>query len=300
MGIIKNIVNVKGYLSGALALKHQNMNHFVYAQQQARTPEQAKELVFAHWKQLDKLCKRRFPQNENLAYEGSLFILEQLEANQWKRIRAWEGSGQFITFLTTLISNLLTDFTRKKFGHIRMPQWLSKKKDPLWGMAYQLLIGKQYLCHEVVNMLETNQPSRERWFLKEVVSTIRARCHTHVHSSGSNVQIENYTKTEFMDSISDAELSIDTLELMDAFCRLLDLHNKTIVTSTSRVRELILRLKPHVNLIDEDRLLLRLRFVEGFKMKDIAMQLNLTEDPYKRYYKILRSLRNACRQAGMC
>lgn len=48
-----------------------------------KTPEQAKGRVFDHWSRLDDLCKRRFPNSENLAHEGLIYVLEQLEANDW-------------------------------------------------------------------------------------------------------------------------------------------------------------------------------------------------------------------------
>jgi hypothetical protein len=40
------------------------------------------------------LSKWRFPKSENLAHEGLLYVLENLEANEWKRVRAWQGLGK--------------------------------------------------------------------------------------------------------------------------------------------------------------------------------------------------------------
>ena len=46
--------------------------------------QQAKAKVLEHWIYLDALSKRRFPKSENLAHEGLLYVLENLEANGWK------------------------------------------------------------------------------------------------------------------------------------------------------------------------------------------------------------------------
>lgn len=59
------------------------------------------------------------------------------------------------------------------------------------------------------------------------------------------------------------------------------------------------RLREHVRLSDEDRLLLRLRYVDGVDMKTLVSQLQLSGDPYKRINKLIRQLRRACVQAGL-
>lgn len=100
------------------------------------TPEQAKAKVFEHWKHLDALARRRFPRNENLAHEGLLYMLNKLEADEWKRVRAWPELGNFLPFVATLAARLLTDFARERFGHIRQPTWLTAKHDPVWEAAY--------------------------------------------------------------------------------------------------------------------------------------------------------------------
>jgi hypothetical protein len=103
------------------------------------TVEQAKEKVFEHWKQLNVLSRRRFPSDENLALEGLNYVLKKLEANDWQRVRAWEGHSDFLAFITTVTVRLLTDFRREKFGYIRKPVWLQVKNDPVWDLAYRLL-----------------------------------------------------------------------------------------------------------------------------------------------------------------
>lgn len=91
-----------------------------------------------HWHQLDALARRRFPKDQNLAHEGLLYVLRHLEAEDWRRVRIWEGLGQFLPFLSTLAARLLMDFARTRFGHIRRPAWLTEKQDPLWDTAYRL------------------------------------------------------------------------------------------------------------------------------------------------------------------
>jgi hypothetical protein len=140
------------------------------------TSEQAKVKIFEHWDYLNSLANRRFPKDENLAHEALLYVLKGLEADEWKRVRTWRGSGQFLPFMTTLVSRLLTDFTRTRFGHLRKPIWLTEKSDPLWDLAYRLLIVENYTRHEVIERLLLGEPQRERWFIEEVITAIRTRC----------------------------------------------------------------------------------------------------------------------------
>jgi hypothetical protein len=63
-----------------------------------------------------------------------------------------------------------------KFGYLRKPLWLTENSDPLWDLAYRLLIVENYARHEVIERLSLGEPQRERWFIEEVVTTIRTRC----------------------------------------------------------------------------------------------------------------------------
>jgi hypothetical protein len=57
------------------------------------TPDEAKAKVLDHWHQLDALALRCFPKDQNLAHEGLLYVLKHLEAEDWRRVRTWQGLG---------------------------------------------------------------------------------------------------------------------------------------------------------------------------------------------------------------
>ena len=52
----------------------------------------------------------------------------------------------------------------------RKPTWLLKKNDPLWDSAYRLLVVEGNGRQEVIEMLGLSAPTRERWFIEEVVA----------------------------------------------------------------------------------------------------------------------------------
>lgn len=263
------------------------------------SPGQAKERVLAHWDYLDRLCKQRFPHNSNLAHEGLLFILEQFEKDDWRRIRTWQGKGRFSTYVTTLSSRLLTDFQRKKQGHIRLPTWLKEKSDPIWAGAYQLLNVEGLPRQEVINKLQTIYPHRESWFIDEVVISVIGNCDIHLRAVEQTVDCEVMESVGSADYSPETELSTNEEAISAVLWQLLQNESDLEQASNQQVSELTARLKPHLQLDENDLLLLRLRFVDGLKVTKIAQLMNFGGDPYKRLNKILDSLRKSFRQANM-
>lgn len=257
----------------------------------ALAPQEAKRKVLEHWQRLDALARRRFPKDENLAHEGLLYVMDRLEADGWRRVCAWQGLGQFLSFLTTLTARLLTDFTRERFGHLRPPVWLAKMPDPLWDAAYRLLAVEHYPAHEAVEWLLGRYPERERWFIEEVVHTIRKRCRIESQPV-ERVALNN----DIVDGgpAPDAPLMIKEMsEALQAY-----LQGESEAPTSPRVFELLSRLREHLHLSEEDRLLLRLRFQDGMTVQAIARLLHLQGDPYKRMNKLIAELRRTCQRVG--
>lgn len=178
--------------------------------------EDPKAKVFAHWKHLDSLCRRRFPQSENLAHEALLYVLDRLEADDWKRVRTWEGLGDFLPFIVTLASRLMTDFTRERFGYIRKPHWLAKLKDPLWQQAYRLLIVEKYTLAEAVETLSAWYPRREVWFIERVVKTVAEKCRSLPQFQEPTVSMDKLSEQPSPDLEPDETLSVKESEVLEA------------------------------------------------------------------------------------
>lgn len=260
------------------------------------TPDEAKAQVLDHWYQLDALARRRFPKDENLAHEGLLYVLKHLEAEDWGRVRTWQDLRQFLPFLNTLAARLLMDFARTKFGHIRRPAWLTEKQDPLWDTAYRLLVVERWSRHEAIEQLLLSRPERERWFIDEVVSTIRTRC------SDAPLAVAQPPEAGLDQADEgggpDLELMIQDKEMVEALQGYLQGEGDPDASVNLRVSELLARLRGFLHLTEEDRLLLRLRYRDGLTMSAIVRLLQLEGDPYKRVNKLIAQLRKACQLAG--
>ena len=65
------------------------------------------------------------------------------------------------------------------------------------------------------------------------------------------------------------------------------------------IKELLSRLRTQLDMSDEDRLLLRLRFCEGLKVNEISQRLHLKGNLYKRINGLIENLKSACQQCGL-
>lgn len=256
----------------------------------------ARKLVFSHWNLLQHLARRRFPNDDNTAHLALDFVLEKLQEEGWHRIRSWEGKGKFSTFLGVLTGRLMTDYVRKIYGHQRPPKWLTEKKDPIWREAYRILILDRFERQEAVSLLETNHPERDRTTLERIVSEVIGHCPPrHRYQDSQGIAIDSIAEPASEAPSPEAELEPHPRALLEA----LESYIRGEGDLPDEARPLLEKLQARLELSDEERLLLRLRFCEGMKMAQIAKLLGIKGDPYKRLNKVLTRLKQACEAAGI-
>jgi hypothetical protein len=261
------------------------------------TPATAKVSVWDHWEDLRRFCQRRFRGNPVVAEEAFNFILNGLAADEWARVRAWHGQGAVLTFLMVMARHLITDFERQKYGHIREPKWLEEKNDPVWHAAYRLLVLQQYAAREAAEIL-MNDASRERSFVDEVIRTVQARCNRAPAREPASQPIDPDNEALAAAAPTPLEALIEREESGLAAALLRSIDRGDAADLPEDVRDLLARLKPHLQLSAEDCMLLKLH-CDGVKMSVIAQLLHLDGDPYKRLKRLLRHVEDACRRAGV-
>lgn len=258
-------------------------------------PEHAEVKIHEHWSKLEGLARRRFPGDENLADEALLYVLEALRADRYKRLCTWEGKSQFAPFLLTMAARLMTDFTRKRFGHIRKPRWLMDQDDPLFDAAYRLLVVRHCSRQETIETLASTEPERPRREIERIVSEVRGRCVQEPQFRDQHVSTEELGDLVAANpSPEDEHLRAEQQALEQLLHHLLD---DPSAKPAQPVATLLARLHPHLQLDEKDRLLLRLRYRDGLEMARIKTLLGFRGDLYKRCNKIIRHIREACRKA---
>ncbi len=259
----------------------------------------AKQLVFDQWKFLSRLAERRFPNDDSMAQGALLFVLEKLESDQWKRVRAWQGQGAFHTFLAVLTARLMTDYTRSKYGHHRTPTWINKKNDTAWTKAYQLIVFQNYSRQDAVEILAVSYRGREKWYFEEMVATILANNNRPVRAIESQVPIDAVEDTSCSFDSPEQASKISDKELLEAIIGYLNNTEDSQEEENQEVHRLLSLLNIELSMSEEDKLLLKMRYCDGMTIAAITKALHLKGDVYKRINKLIRHLTNACTQLGV-
>jgi len=262
------------------------------------TSERAKELVFDHWNFMTSLARKRFPNDNDMGDQALSYVLDKLEEQEWQRVVGWDGCGSFATFLAVLVTRLMTDFVRMKFGYHRPPAWIKEKKDAFWQRAFKLCTVDKYERRETIEVLCSERSEMSREEIEAMVNTVYAKCTKQARFSEGNIDIDQIEESAsaddgMEDNISNKQL----LEVLLEYIQADDSSADTVVDDSTK--GLLDRLKSHINMSDEDRLLLRLRFCEGLKVNEISKMLHLESNLYKRINGLIDDLRNACQQCGI-
>lgn len=262
------------------------------------TSEAAKNLVFDHWNFMTSLARKRFPNDNDMGDQALSYVLDKLEDQAWQRVTGWDGCGSFATFLAVLTTRLMTDFVRSRFGYHRPPAWLKEKQDALWQKAFKLCTVEKYERVEALEVLcsETSDKSRDE--LEAIVNVVYAKCTKQARFSEGNIDLEQIPESAAMDD--DKQDNFNNKQLIEVLMECIQADVSTDDTpADDTIKDLLSQLKAHINLSDEDRLLLRLRFCKGLKIKEISRMLQLEGNLYKRINGLIDDLRNACRQCGL-
>ncbi len=253
------------------------------------------ENVWSYMSELDALCIKQFPYDSALAVEAQGYVLRKLSNNDWERVRAWNGSTSFRAFLWFLVKRLLVDFRREKYGHNRAPLWLQKSNSPIIEKAYELIVRKKYDRREAAATLTVLFPKATLGEVKEAVSAALA-----VRSSPKRRM--KCIEPEVVEEAAEqpAVWARNAVERRVVAETILQVATTTRENGAPGINtELLQRLNGSIYLASEERLFLRLRYLENKSIKEVVELLHVEGDPYKQLKRILRKIRKACVDAGI-
>lgn len=244
------------------------------------------------WMQrLEAAARRRF-RNELLAEEAASYVLEQLSANQWQRLRAFRGMARAQTYLNTVSAHLLEEFSRRRFGRPRPPLWL-QRAGSLWVKIWQQLCLERQAAAAVIQRWITRERSAAQ--LQQIITTIKARmpwCGAkHEEIPASYLQRSDSTRDplERADDNDPEQINQrNQLEMLLLVVRLiLEPELSWSMPESGQLRALqrvLAQLHASLAMTPQEQLMLRLVYLEGMKQTLVARALRL--EPYQLSRKL--------------
>jgi RNA polymerase sigma factor (sigma-70 family) len=103
---------------------------------------------------IEVVCRRHF-YTENDRSECYIFVLDSLRAENFKRLKAFQGKSKFSTYLYSLVNSLAIDFKRKRYGRRRIPSAVVKLGK--WAEAfYRLVCWQKFSVDDAYDFLQVD------------------------------------------------------------------------------------------------------------------------------------------------
>jgi len=121
---------------------------------------------------MERLAAKRFGAG-GLAEEASSYVIEKLSENEWAVFHTYKGQSKPETYLHTLTGNFLEEFSRKRFGRPRPPEWV-KREGEIWVRVWKMICLERCMPQSVLDLL-CYDDAREESFVKHIMQTLKAR-----------------------------------------------------------------------------------------------------------------------------
>ncbi len=255
-----------------------------------------KNKVLANWALINRLARHRFGSTA-LAEEAALFVLEHLEADDWHRVRSFNGKASFATFLTSLSFRLMEDFSRKRFGRIRPPLWV-QRLGGFWLLLFRFLCLERLSVAEAVEGVTQRKSGEDRGDVEAAAWTLLERVvHCGTHQAREVPLVEDEHKQITQGTMPEA---VFEQEEKDHFLHALfgDLFNPEEKKQAGGCWGKIVALG--VKLTAEERLLLKICYQDGLSVTSAGDLLGYNRHQvHGRLRRLLARLRSDFSAAGI-
>ncbi|MBF0295132.1 MAG: sigma-70 family RNA polymerase sigma factor [Magnetococcales bacterium] len=271
--------------------------------------EDYKKSFFDHWSLLERLTQRRFP-DQNLRDLAILFVQEAMAKNNWERLRAFQGRSSFATFFGHVTHRLLEDFARSRHGRPHIPAWI-KEAGEFWQDIYRMLCLERLPAIQIVEMVRISAPGeRSQAAVETAISVIFGKEPNCGATATDEIAIED-SVLEGMAHRND-ELSVPSPEeermiqegrrILNLFYCFLTEENGVRIGAGRRIegQAFLERLRTHLTLSTEERLLLKLLYRDELRVDAVAKLLGMTTHQiYGRQRRLLTRIRQGVAKAGL-
>ena len=254
-----------------------------------------KDKALSHWDLVNRLAARRFFR-DSVAEEAALYVMEQLEKDDWKKLRQFSGKSRFVTFFSSVVYRLLEDFSRKRYGRRRVPQWISRLGG-IWMVLFRLLCLERFAFQDAVAIAG----DRRSGFPEEYIESAAERILGEVIDCGSSALEVEYEEEESgsdedTSSVSDQQVKIEQRQKAQLFSSLcIELFGD--VDEKNDTMNMLL--DHRVKLSAEERLMLKLCHRQGFSVAEAGRMVGLNRyQAHGRMKRLYTRIKNSIRDAG--
>lgn len=227
-------------------------------------------------------CRNNFL-DENDQDECYLFIINNLEADNYKKLSKFSQKSSIHTYLTTLVNNLVIDFRRKKYGRRRFPAMIKQLGE--WAQAvYKYVCWQKFSYADAYDFLVVENLFNGTWedFELDIDVIRRAPC----------VQNPKFVSGNDIGSNPLENAPAKELNPLDA---LVDSFDREKKKTAVQVIQAITR-----NMPQEDRLLIKLVYGSDHKIPQASKVLGISAQQARRRLKtILVNIKEKLLEKGM-
>lgn len=240
---------------------------------------------------LDRLAAKRFGDG-GLAEEASAYVIEKLSEQEWSALQSFKGQSSPTTFLHTLAGNFIEEFSRKRFGRPRPPEWVKREGD-LWIQIWKLLCLERRMPQTVLDLLCSGD-RREPASIQRIIQTLKARLPwcgesaREIASAGLTGDDGEFSAEEMIPEYRTPDATIEN----EHFCHALqmlstllsdEITEASIENSAAKAQAIVndgnshglKNLGAHLQLNDQEWVVLRLVYQDGLKLHAVAEMLGL-------------------------
>mgnify|MGYP000479858756 CR=1 FL=1 len=248
--------------------------------------------------------------------EAVTYVIEKLSEDDWHRCKNYKGDASPNSFLYALSGPLIIEYTRKKFGRVRPPEWL-KREGKFWEQIWQEVCLNRLHEQTVIDRHCSDKKgsdqmcsgqdanAREPFTVKNIIRTIKAKLPwCGVSNMPESMDDEANAEINYLPeggTISDA-LRRESYEefLQLAHLMLSDQSSEEQNDSHKEASKKICTLVESLDMTNEEQLMLRMHYVDGLSHSAIARALGVAKHiPARQNKKVLQRLQEALAQHNL-
>lgn len=263
-----------------------------------------KQEIAAHWPLINRIAGRRFI-NTNCAEEAALYVINRLEEDDCRRLRTFSGRAKFSTFISSLTIRLLEDFSRKKFGRIRPPVWITALGG-IWVTLFQLLCLQRLSVVEAIETMKSRVATSKQQQVEETAWTILEKITDCGKHQGVEVPLDDAGEGQLTarDTLINRSNDPESKLLKNERSVLFELFFKNAVTEENihsfAEHSFTAIMKNPIRISAEERLLLKLCFQDELSVTRAGKMLGLNANQsHGKIRRLLTRLREEFDRAGI-